>query len=80
MPSYKLTYFKNKGRAEVARMLFTLAGEKFEDNRLTPEEWAELKPSENTHLSLKPTCFRTNTDKQTRLALMFKILRFEMMK
>ena len=42
---YKLTYFKGRGRAETARMLFTIAGQEFEDVRLEKEEWLKLKPS-----------------------------------
>ncbi|XP_038060999.1 uncharacterized protein LOC119731798 [Patiria miniata] len=45
MPSYKLTYFDIRGLAETARMLFVLAGEKFEDVRLTSETWPAVKPT-----------------------------------
>jgi len=45
MPSYKLTYFNVRGRAETARMLFKLAGQDFEDLRLSGEKWQELKKS-----------------------------------
>ncbi|XP_067933705.1 glutathione S-transferase 1-like isoform X2 [Watersipora subatra] len=41
----KLTYFDIKGRAEVVRLLFKLAGRDFIDCRLTMEEWAAFKPS-----------------------------------
>ena len=49
MPQYRLIYSKNRGKAEVSRMLFSLAGVEFEDKRIQyrgPEsqEWAELKP------------------------------------
>ena len=46
MPTYKLTYFNSKGRAEVTRYLFKLKNVPFEDVRLTREQWLELKPSE----------------------------------
>ena len=46
MTSYKLTYFRGTGRAEVARMLFALAGEKYEDCRISPEDWPKLKSSQ----------------------------------
>ncbi|XP_067933711.1 probable glutathione S-transferase 7 [Watersipora subatra] len=41
----KLIYFDAKGRAEVTRLLFKLAGRDFIDCRLTKEEWAVFKPS-----------------------------------
>ncbi|CAH1248719.1 HPGDS [Branchiostoma lanceolatum] len=44
MPTYKLTYFKGRGRAEIARLLFAAGGVKYEDVRLEGEEWQQLKP------------------------------------
>ena len=46
-PKYKLTYFNLRGRAETIRMLFAAADVKFEDVRITFEEWPELKPSKS---------------------------------
>ena len=40
----KLTYFNLRGRAELARLLFKLAGKDFEDNRVDRESWQNLKP------------------------------------
>ncbi|XP_046575229.1 probable glutathione S-transferase 7 [Haliotis rubra] len=37
MPSYKLIYTNNKGRGELCRLLFTLAGQEYEDVRWTRE-------------------------------------------
>ena len=45
MPSYKLSYFKGKGRGEVARLLFVYSGTAFEDERLEGESWLAFKPS-----------------------------------
>lgn len=44
---YKLTSLEGKGEAELIRLLFVHAGEPFEDERITSEEWEELKPSES---------------------------------
>ncbi|XP_033746346.1 glutathione S-transferase 1-like [Pecten maximus] len=44
MPSYKLTYFDAKGSAELTRLALAAAGADFEDDRLSREEWAALKP------------------------------------
>eukprot|EP00775_Hariotina_reticulata_P004727 gene4727-4977_t len=41
----KLTYFPITGRAETARLLFTLGGIAFEDNRIDFAEWPSFKPS-----------------------------------
>ena len=45
MPSFKLTYFDGRGRAEVARMVFAYAGQNYTDERLQKEDWLKLKPS-----------------------------------
>ena len=53
MPSYKLIYFKGRGRGETIRMLFTLAGQEFEDVRLEREAWLKIKPGKsNIHVFL----------------------------
>ena len=43
----KLIYFDTKGRAEVTRQMFVLAGIEFEDVRLTAESWKELKDKDS---------------------------------
>ena len=45
MPTYKLYYFNSRGNAEVIRLVFAQAGVKYEDIRLTREQWADFKPS-----------------------------------
>ncbi|XP_067685412.1 uncharacterized protein [Haliotis asinina] len=43
MPTYKLKYFDSKGRAEVCRLLFAMAGQKYEDVRYSQDEWLAEK-------------------------------------
>ncbi|CAC5415518.1 HPGDS [Mytilus coruscus] len=45
MSTYKVTYFNGRGRGELTRLLFVAAGQKFEDERVTREEWQKLKPN-----------------------------------
>ncbi|XP_062520391.1 hematopoietic prostaglandin D synthase-like [Corticium candelabrum] len=45
MPSYKLTYFPVRGRAELARIIFHYTKTPFEDIRVKGEEWQALKKS-----------------------------------
>ena len=45
MPSYKLTYFDARGRGEIARMVLAAAGQKYENVRVSFEDWPALKPS-----------------------------------
>jgi len=44
MSTYKLYYFNGRGRAEVARLIFAAAGEKYEDIRFEHEQWPSHKP------------------------------------
>ena len=44
MPTYRVTYFNSRGRAEVMRQMLTYAGQEFEDRRLEGEAWQKLKP------------------------------------
>ncbi len=43
MPQYKLIYFNGRGRGELPRQVFALAGQDFEDYRLKDGEWATFK-------------------------------------
>lgn len=45
MPNYKVIYFNAKGRAESIRYVFAQAGVKYEDVRVTGEEFGKMKPS-----------------------------------
>ena len=54
MPSYKLTYFNLRGRAELARLVFAAAGVEYEDKRINREEWAKLKPSKACKCRARP--------------------------
>jgi glutathione S-transferase len=46
MTQYKLTYFDFSGsRGEECRLALHVAGVEFQDNRITQEQWAALKPS-----------------------------------
>ena len=48
MSTYRLTYFQSRGSAELSRFIFAQAGVKYEDVRLSQEEWAKLKPTTPT--------------------------------
>ncbi|XP_076084868.1 glutathione S-transferase 1-like [Mytilus galloprovincialis] len=44
MPAkYKLSYFEERGRAEILRLLFAGAGQELKDERLTGDSWAVFK-------------------------------------
>lgn len=44
--SYKLTYFKARGRGEFIRLVFLVAGVEFEEHQVDfHEEWPSLKAS-----------------------------------
>ncbi|XP_072033228.1 S-crystallin SL11-like [Amphiura filiformis] len=44
MPTYKLKYFNGRGRGELIRIIFEVAGVKYEDVRIQYEDWPSLKP------------------------------------
>ena len=41
--TYKLIYFDLKARAEPARAMFFMTGQKFEDVRILFQDWGKLK-------------------------------------
>ncbi|CAF3468764.1 unnamed protein product [Rotaria sp. Silwood1] len=43
MSTYKLYYFNGRGRAEVSRLIFAVAGQKYEDIRYERDEWPSHK-------------------------------------
>ena len=45
MPTYKLTYFNVRSRAEPIRLMFAFAGVEYDDIRVGKEEWAKMKPA-----------------------------------
>lgn len=44
MPKYTYTYFPVKALGEAPRLLMVYGGQDFEDVRVSPENWPELKP------------------------------------
>lgn len=44
-PTFKLSYFNFKGLGEPIRYLFAYAGQNYEDNRVSQEDWPTIKPS-----------------------------------
>jgi len=47
VPSYKLTYFQMRGRAEIVRLVFAAAGVQYEDHRIDMSQWPSIKPSKS---------------------------------
>lgn len=41
----QVIYFNLRGRAEVLRLLLSALNEKYDDERLSGEQWGQLKPS-----------------------------------
>jgi len=44
MTKYKLTYFDLEARGELIRLIFTVAKVKYEDHRVSFDEWPQIKP------------------------------------
>lgn len=47
MVHYKLSYFNSRGKAEIARQLFAVAGVAFEDERIPKDQFVERKVGES---------------------------------
>jgi len=43
MPTYKLTYFNGRGRAEVIRLVFAAGGQDYVDHRIERDQWPNHK-------------------------------------
>ena len=52
MPTYKLTYFNARARAEPTRFIFAQSGVPYEDKRIEFKDWPELKS--NTPFGVLP--------------------------
>ena len=51
MVQYKLNYFEFRGRGELIRLIFNVAGQEFIDNRIKHDEWPSINSmSPNGHL------------------------------
>uniref|UniRef100_A0A1I7W9H2 glutathione transferase n=1 Tax=Heterorhabditis bacteriophora TaxID=37862 RepID=A0A1I7W9H2_HETBA len=57
MVHYKLYYFPVRGKGEAIRQIFKLAGEEFEEQTVSMEEWPQLKPGK---LNQKIRSYETN--------------------
>ena len=66
MVSYKLIYFNGRGLAEVARLIFAVAGEKYEDFRFERADWPNHK--QNMPFLKAPVLEITDGDKVTHIA------------
>lgn len=74
--SFKLVYFNFRGRAEITRMLFSLAKQPFVDHRIELTEWPALKSQ--THFQKLPYLEVTDetTKEKTVLAQSIAISRY----
>ncbi len=62
MTEYKLVYFNSRGRAEVIRLIFAVADQKYEDSRINAEDWPSHKNSGKAPFGQLPYLIVTNTD------------------
>nr|QUF59397.1 glutathione S-transferase GSTS1/2-3 [Brachionus angularis] len=74
MVQYKLNYFNGRGRAELSRLLFAAAGQKYEDVRIEGAQWPQLK--NNTPLGQLPFLEINDNGKVTLLSQSTTIARY----
>lgn len=74
MSQYKLYYFNSRGKAEVARLLFALGGQSFEDFRFERDQWPTHKP--NMPYGQVPVLEITEGDKKIMLPQSMAIYRY----
>ena len=48
MPTFRLTYFNMRGRAELSRWIFAAAGQDYEDVRIERDRWSQMKKGKRT--------------------------------
>lgn len=41
---YKLIYFEDRGKTDLIKLLFAVAGQSYEDIQIKPTEWSQYKP------------------------------------
>ena len=74
MAQYKLIYYNLRGRAEVARFLFAVAGQKYEDFRFERNDWPKYKA--DTPFGQTPVLEITEGGKTFKLAQSIAIARY----
>lgn len=52
MPQYKLYYFDARGRAELTRIIFAVAGVAYEDIRFSKDDWPKHKVGAHFYKSI----------------------------
>ena len=74
MSIYKLHYFNMRGRAEVARFLFAISGQEYEDIRIEKDDWVNQKANMPFHQI--PVLEIVENEKSTFISQSFTIARF----
>nr|QUF59396.1 glutathione S-transferase GSTS1/2-2 [Brachionus angularis] len=74
MVQYKLNYFNLRGRAELSRLIFAAAGQKYEDVRIEGAQWPQLK--KNTPFGNLPYLEINDNGKVTVLSQSVTIARY----